>query len=176
MGCDEEDPGQIEKEPEKDAENLPPRSFGIGVEEAGSSNLMVRWSESTDPENSIVKYKVYIAEDMPEVELELVADDIVESQFAEKNREFFFFHNVMNLKESTAYKGKVVAFDQDGNETEMTFSGLTIKDTFLPKIGGRFTLAYRNEANIKVETFLDETYLNFDKLTADFYVDGELVE
>jgi hypothetical protein len=41
--------------------DLPPRDFGVGAENVSTNSITIRWSESTDPENSIVKYKVLFA-------------------------------------------------------------------------------------------------------------------
>lgn len=156
-------------------DNMSPRTFRTTVEGISVSGIVVRWTESTDPENSIVKYRVYIAEDIAGAELELIADNISETQFPDKNREFFFFHNIFDLKHNTQYKGKVVAFDQDGKETEIPFSAKTVEDTFVPVINEINTQAYKNSIDIKIE--IENPPMDYfgGQMTANLYLDGNLI-
>ncbi len=152
--------------------DLTPRSFTVVVEDIYISSMVVRWTESTDPENSIVKYRVYIAEDVEGAEFELVADNISENQFSQK-REFLFFQNISDLKNNTRYRGKVVAFDQDGDETEIGFSAKTVKGDNTATASIR---PYQKSAEVTVE--VDYTgYMGANrKLTADIYVNDILVK
>ena len=154
-------------------ENLSPRSFSTSIEDADISGFAVHWTESTDPENSIVKYRVYIAENLPEEELQLVADNISETQFADKNREYFFFYKFTGLKHNTSYKGKVVAFDQEGNETEIPFNGTTVEDTYMPEFAKVETLPFKNSADLTIIMRGHSDQLS--ELTADIYLNEVLV-
>ena len=86
----------------------------------------------------------------------LVIDNITETQFPERSREFFFFQSVSNLKMNTKYKDKVVAFNQDGFETEDNFSFKTNADEFYPIIVVVKLSIYRFNANIYIDLMASE--------------------
>ena len=154
--------------------NLPPRDFGVGVENIRTNSVLIRWSESTDPENSIVKYRVLFAEKDSE-DYTLVSDNISETQFPDRNREFFFFQSISNLKMDTEYKGKIVAFDQDGAETESTFFFRTLLDEYVPVIKEIKYTVYRYSANIYVDMDYDKNHVYMSDLKADIYLNDELM-
>ena len=134
-----------------DTNNLSPREFEVRAVQSGFKNITFRWTESTDPENSIVKYDVYLAENTEGDEFELIAEGLTEQLVADKevitvngeeialdppeNPEFRFAYAATNLTHNTDYKGKVVAFDQEGNTTESYFWTSTLTDQSPPVLG-----------------------------------------
>lgn len=129
--------------------NLPPRQFDATAAESGFNSIVFRWTESTDPENSIVKYNVFIAENTPDAEFILIGENLSEQQVADtntinvdgtdmeinppENPDFRFAYIATNLIHNKQYKGKVVAIDQDGYSTESLFWSTTLNDDIPPQ-------------------------------------------
>jgi hypothetical protein len=144
--------------------NLPPRDFDAIAVESGFNSITFRWTESTDPENSIVKYNVYIAENIDGSEYQLIAENLSEELVADtnvisvegenifidppENPEFRFAYVATNLIHNTQWKGKVVAVDQDGKTNESYFYSSTLADNNIPSIMDFNQTIYRFNSNL----------------------------
>jgi len=84
--------------------NRAPKAFEIDVTEISFSSTKINWTESLDPEGSIVFYDVYLTSNK-------LADNITDLSF-----------DFNNLIEGKTYEGKVVASDPEGNTLEKNFS------------------------------------------------------
>jgi hypothetical protein len=76
---------------------------------------------------------------------------------------------------NTDYKVKVVAFDQDGSETEVNFSFKTNVDEFYPKIVDVKLFIYRYSANIYIDLMASENFQQSWPITTDVYLNEELL-
>ncbi|MFC4219879.1 fibronectin type III domain-containing protein [Flagellimonas marina] len=145
-----------------DIRNLPPREFNAIAVQSGFNSITFRWTESTDPENSIVKYNVFISENVDEADYELIAENLSEQLVADtnvinvngenisidspENPEYRFAYIATGLKHNTQYKGKIVAFDQEGNTSESYFYSTTLNDNIVPEISFNLQSVYRYNA------------------------------
>ena len=114
--------------------NLPPRDFEVKAISAGINTVSIRWTESTDPENSTVKYDIYIAKNEPNAEYFRVASELSEEQVSspyQVDPDFRFFYKIENLEHNTQWKGKVIAIVQEGQSKESFFFGLQPKKIYL---------------------------------------------
>lgn len=66
-----------------ESNNLPPRDFDAIAVKSSFHSTTFRWTESTDPENSIVKYNVYIAENTDGAQFQLIAENLSEELVAD---------------------------------------------------------------------------------------------
>lgn len=130
--------------------NLPPRQFDVIATKSGFNSITFRWTESTDPENSIVKYDIYIAENTEDAEFQLIAENLTEQQIADtnvininggyieidppENPEYRFAYVATDLDHNKQYKGKVVAKDEEGQSSESAFWSTTLMDDVPPVI------------------------------------------
>lgn len=176
LGCSDDEPN-----------NLPPREFNAIAVRSGFNSISFRWTESTDPENSIVKYDIYIAENVENSEYKLVAKSLSEEVIADtgvirtdeglfffdppENPEFRFAYVATNLIHNTDYRGKVIAIDQEGNETESYFFSSTLTDNTTPSIDNfRQIAAFRYNAKI-IFSIEDNDYTNH---SIEFYLNDDL--
>lgn len=163
--------------------NVPPRNFEAKLIEEKFNEVYLRWTESTDPENSIVKYRIYVSEDNQNEDFKLVGDEITELEYADKeyisvngelyrverldDSSFRFAYVVTGLNHNSKYKIKIVAYDQDGGATQTTISARTLEDQSSPMIVNfeQKTFRYSNEINYGISDgnshdFRTQVYLN----------------
>jgi hypothetical protein len=174
---------------DEDNNNLAPREFDAVAVQSGFNSITFRWTESTDPENSIVKYNVYIAENIDGSEYELVAENLSEQLVADndvinvngesisidppENPEFRFAYIATNLAHNTDYKGKIVAFDQDGQTAETFFYSSTLLDNIAPVIS-QFNQSFVYRFNSKIYFALTD---NIDtKFNWEIYLNNQLYD
>ena len=169
-----------------DIRNLPPREFNAIAVQSDFNSITFRWTESTDPENSIVRYDIYMAENIDGAEYELIAENLSEQLVADtdviningenifinppENPEFRFAYVATNLTHNTNYKGKIIAFDQEDNKTETYFYSSTLTDNTIPNIINFYQVVYRFNSNIKF-SIEDNDYTNH---TIEFYLNNDL--
>lgn len=107
-GCSKNEPINNDIE-EEQIINKAPNDFNIEILNVSYEGAIINWSESIDPEDDIVKYSIYLNQSL-----------IVENT-SQLTYEF------IDLKELTNYSGKIIAKDDNNNETESTFSFTTEK-------------------------------------------------
>ncbi len=137
-----------------DEKNKPPRDFEVAPVRSSPNGIFVRWAESTDPENSIIKYTIYVGVNQSGAEMKLVASNLSEVNsvhsdleyvadifgisaripYPNNNPEYRFAYPIADLEENTAWEGKIVATDQDGYSTEKYFWSSTTDDSNPPQI------------------------------------------
>ena len=94
-------------------DNQPPYPFEVTVQSINFTVVSISWSPSLDPEGKDITYKIYLED-------HLLVDSI-------SNHSHTFF----NLDHHTAYTGKVMAFDPQGNNASATFSFTTLEANVL---------------------------------------------
>ncbi|MFD2563565.1 fibronectin type III domain-containing protein [Aquimarina rubra] len=163
-------------------DNLPPRDFDAKAISAGINSLSIRWTESTDPENSIVKYDIYIAKNEQNAEFVQIASALSEQQVSspyQSDPDFRFFYKIENLEHNTQWKGKVVAVDQEGQRKESFFWTSTQEDKVVPiinnitvgsrKFYARFSVDFENSGGYKKEYIV---YLNDNLIDSNGFLDN----
>jgi hypothetical protein len=119
---------------EKQEDNLPPRDFEIlHVGGHFHDKIFIRWSESTDPENSEITYDILISEKGNDYQIMeksisrfdfnsngiFIRPDSSQMYYIEKpSSEFVYSYSLINLEHNTKYTIKIVAKDQDGQKNE----------------------------------------------------------
>ncbi|WMI65077.1 hypothetical protein RBH94_13545 [Aestuariibaculum sp. YM273] len=109
MSCSKNDAINEIMEEEEEVVNLPPNNFKINISNLTSDNATINWTDAIDPENSAVTYNIYLNQ-------ALVAENIVELSY-----------QFIDLEELTEYSGRIIAKDNNNNETVVTFSFQTKK-------------------------------------------------
>lgn len=145
----------------EEVKNQPPRAFSAEPIRSSPNTISVRWTESTDPENSLVTYMIFIGDKKSEMRLavsgltennsvftdkDYVVDDYgigPQIPYPNNNREFKFAAPIYDLQENTAWEGKIVAVDQDGFSTETYFWSSTTDDVTPPNLRSFFVPADR---------------------------------
>ncbi|MBU2930163.1 LamG-like jellyroll fold domain-containing protein [Winogradskyella psychrotolerans] len=94
--------------------NNSPSNFDISVSEITRISATITWTESIDPENEVVKYDVYLDENLT------IENTLVQN------------YNFINLEINTLYNGKVIAKDEFGNTLEKQFSFTTETISCIP--------------------------------------------
>lgn len=94
--------------------NNPPNNFDISVSEITRVSATINWTESIDPENEIVKYDIYLDENL-----------IIENTLQQS-------YNFINLEINTLYNGEVIAKDEFGNSLERQFYFSTERISCIP--------------------------------------------
>lgn len=89
--------------------NLPPTNFNIEVEQVKHNSALLKWNKSTDPENTTIKYSVFL-------ENKLVQDNIYEFEL-----------KIEDLTEITIYNGYIIAEDEGKKTTKINFTFSTKK-------------------------------------------------
>ncbi|WBX78175.1 hypothetical protein PG911_07955 [Tenacibaculum ovolyticum] len=89
--------------------NLPPTNFNISVEQVKYNSVLLKWDESTDPENTTIKYSIYL-------ENNLIQGNISKLEL-----------KLENLTEVTTYNGYIIAEDEYEKTTRINFTFSTIK-------------------------------------------------
>lgn len=126
-----------------EVKNQPPRDFTVMPVRSSPNDITIRWTESTDPENSIVKYLIFIRPNIPGSKMKLVASNLSEASsgltynesgipYPGNNPEFSLVHIIGDLEETTAWEGMIVAVDQDGFSTGKYFWTSTTDDATPP--------------------------------------------
>ncbi len=101
------------KEINNSEDDQSPYPFEVTVQSINFTVVSILWSPSLDPEGKDIFYKIYLDD-------HLVVDSI-------SNHSHTFF----NLAHHTAYTGKVMAFDPQGNNASATFSFTTLEANVL---------------------------------------------
>jgi hypothetical protein len=89
--------------------NMPPTNFNISIEQVKYNSVLLKWDESTDPENTTIKYSVFL-------ENNLIQDNISELEL-----------KLEDLTEITTYNGYIIAEDEDEKTIRVNFTFTTIK-------------------------------------------------
>lgn len=89
--------------------NMPPTNFNISVEQVKYNSVLLKWDESTDPENTTIKYSVFL-------ENNLIQSNISKLEL-----------KLEDLTEITTYNGYIIAEDEDEKTTRINFTFTTIK-------------------------------------------------
>lgn len=131
--------------------NIPPTNFEVSLSSITKNTANLSWTESTDPENGIIKYDIYLNEMS-------IAENIVIQNYSFEN-----------LKINTVYNGKIIAKDISDNLTEKQFSFTTLSIPCIPNVlqsnliafypfseGNILDIAYSNDlTNIDAEQTTD---------------------
>lgn len=94
--------------------NNPPSDFEVSISEITRVSATINWTESIDTDNEIVKYDVYLDEN-------LILENTLEQTY-----------DFVNLEINTFYNGKVIAKDEFGNTLERLFSFTTESISCIP--------------------------------------------
>ena len=171
---------------DNETNNFPPRDFNVIAVKSDFNNITFRWTESTDPENSIIKYNAYIAKNIDSSEYELVAANITEELVVgadvinvngqnisidpPEDPEFKFVYIATNLTHNTNYKIKIIAHDQEGNQTISYLHASTQKDNFYPSV-----YKIKNEPQrYYTKLDLDISDNSSDNQSIELYLNGNL--
>lgn len=127
-----------------DNKNAPPRDFEIIQVGHYYDKVLLRWTESTDPENSIVTYDIYIKEDINDANYRLVKGGLTGYNFDSNgyyirpngdsyqidstDPKFVYSYPILNLDQDKNWSVKIVAIDQDGEKKEKIISAITLED------------------------------------------------
>lgn len=117
--------------------NLPPRDFETKAISARINDITIAWNESTDPENSIIKYEIYLAENISGAEFVKIGPNFEEEEILSLfplSQEFKYSYKVEKINHNTNWKGKVVAIDEDGQKKVSFFWTTTQEDNVVPVI------------------------------------------
>ncbi|TBN00179.1 hypothetical protein EYD45_14670 [Hyunsoonleella flava] len=116
--------------------NEVPRDFEIVQVGEFTDKLLLRWTESTDPENSIVTYDIFIKEDIEGTTYLLEKGGLIDSSFGSNGNyggfsinkpstRFIFSYPILNLEDGKNWKVKITATDQEGNRKEIVIKATT---------------------------------------------------
>ena len=89
--------------------NSSPTNFNISIEQIKYNSALLKWDESTDPENTKIKYSIYIE------------DNLIKSNISVLELK------LDNLTELTTYDGYIKAEDEDKKTTTVNFAFVTKK-------------------------------------------------
>jgi hypothetical protein len=89
--------------------NFPPTNFNISIEQIKSGSALLKWDESTDPENTTIKYSIYLENDLIKSNISILE------------------LKLEGLTELTTYNGYIKAEDEDEEITKVDFTFTTKK-------------------------------------------------
>lgn len=116
--------------------NAPPRDFEIVQIGEFKDKILLRWTESTDPENSIVTYNIYIKEDIEGADYRLQEAGLIDASFGSGGNyggysidkptpRHIYSYPIFNLEDGKKWKVKITATDQEGNITVIVINAFT---------------------------------------------------